>query len=200
RGGVTQPTTTPPHGGEFPRPIKPGGCRGLLIGFESLDRATLRRMHKGFNTMRGGYEVALANLRRHGIRLYATFILGYDDDDETTVRGALEFALRHRFYIVAFNHLTPFPGTPLYARLAQEGRLRFERWWLDPGYRYGMVPFAPGRMSAEAVERACVAARRTFYRWGSILRRSADRVNAGDAFMWSSFFVINYPVRPEVGP
>src|SRR5215472_15491433 len=138
---VSQASINAAHDEEFLRLIKASGCQGLLIGFESLNPDNLRRMHKGFNTMRGGYEVALANLRRHGIRLYATFILGYDDDDETTVRGALEFALRHRFYIVAFNHLTPFPGTPLYARLAREGRLRFERWWLDPGYRYGMVPF-----------------------------------------------------------
>ena len=66
--------------------------------------------------MRGGFEVALANLRRHGIRLYGTFIFGYD------ARHAGELPARPwsspastRFYIAAFNHLTPFPGTPLYA-------------------------------------------------------------------------------------
>ena len=46
-------------------------------------------MHKAFNTMKGGYEVALANLRRHGIRLYVTFILGYDDDDGDTFQETL---------------------------------------------------------------------------------------------------------------
>ena len=42
-------------------------------------------MNKSFNTMNGGYEQALANLRRHGIRLYVTFIFGYDDDNGDTL-------------------------------------------------------------------------------------------------------------------
>ena len=71
--------------------------------------------------MKGGYEQALANLRRHGIRLYVTFILGYDEDNGDTLEETLAFALRHGFYIVAFNHLTPFPGTPLYERLEAGG-------------------------------------------------------------------------------
>ncbi len=44
-------------------------------------------MNKTFNTMRGGYEQALANLRRHGIRVYGTFVFGYDDDTPTFGRG-----------------------------------------------------------------------------------------------------------------
>jgi radical SAM superfamily enzyme YgiQ (UPF0313 family) len=196
---VSQASINAAHDEEFLHLIRASGCQGLLIGFESLNPETLRRMKKGFNTMQGGYEVALANLRRHGIRLYATFILGYDEDDARTVRETLDFALRHRFYMVAFNHLTPFPGTPLYDRLQREGRLVFERWWLDPRYRYGMVPFTPRGMSAEEVERGCLGARRAFYRWASVLRRSLDfQVNARGAFMWANFFVINALMRREV--
>ena len=140
---VSQASINAAHDEEFLRLLKASGCQGLLIGFESLNPDNLARMRKAFNTARGGYEVALANLRRHGIRLYVTFILGYDDDDGDTSRETLAFALRHRFYMVAFNHLTPFPGTPLYERLEREGRLLYDRWWLHPRYRYGMVPFAP---------------------------------------------------------
>ena len=67
-------------------------------------------MNKSFNTMRGGYEAALANLRRHGIRLYGTFIFGYDDDTPDSFAATVDFAEAHGFYIAAFNHLTPFPG------------------------------------------------------------------------------------------
>ncbi|MEO8076835.1 MAG: DUF1015 family protein, partial [Acidobacteriota bacterium] len=48
------------------------------------------------------YEKALENLRRHSIRLYVTFILGYDEDNGDTLNETLAFAERHRFYIVAF--------------------------------------------------------------------------------------------------
>jgi radical SAM superfamily enzyme YgiQ (UPF0313 family) len=149
--------------------------------------------------MNGGYERALANLRRHEIRLYVTFILGYDDDRGDTLQQTLAFAEQHRFYIVAFNHLTPFPGTPLYDRLKSEGRLLFDRWWLDPAYRYGMVPFAPRGMSADDVKMRCIEARQRFYSLRSIVRRSLDfEVNSRSWFMWTHFFSINLLFRSEV--
>lgn len=184
---------------EFLRLIKASGCQGLLIGFETLNPDNLRRMHKSFNLMHGGYEKALENLRRHQIRLYATFILGYDEDGGDTLDETLAFAERHRFYIVAFNHLTPFPGTPLYKRLEHEGRLLYDRWWLHPEYRYGMVPFAPRGLSAEHVKERCIEARQKFYGFKSIIRRGFDRqVNASNWFMWTHFFSINLLFRSEV--
>lgn len=196
---VSQASINAAHDEEFLRLIKASGCQGLLIGFESLNPQNLKRMHKGFNQMKGGYEVALANLRRHGIRLYVTFILGYDDDGVDTFEETLEFAMKHRFYMVAFNHLTPFPGTPLYKRLDDEGRLTYDKWWLDPEYRYGMVPFEPRGMSAEEVRLRCIEARARFYSYPSMLKRSLDfEVNASDFFMWRNFFVINAMMRREV--
>jgi radical SAM superfamily enzyme YgiQ (UPF0313 family) len=196
---VSQASINAAHDEEFLRLIKASGCQGLLIGFESLNPQNLKRMHKGFNQMKGGYEVALANLRRHGIRLYVTFILGYDDDSVDTFEETLEFAMKHRFYMVAFNHLTPFPGTPLYRRLEDEGRLTYDKWWLDPEYRYGMVPFEPRGMSAEEVRLCCIEARARFYSYPSMFKRSLDfEVNASDFFMWRNFFVINAMMRREV--
>jgi radical SAM superfamily enzyme YgiQ (UPF0313 family) len=196
---VSQASINAAHDEEFLRLIKASGCQGLLIGFESLNPENLRRMQKSFNTMKGGYEKALENLRRHRVRLYVTFILGYDEDDGDTFRETLEFALQNQFYIVAFNHLTPFPGTPLYDRLEREGRLLFDRWWMHPDYRYGMVPFAPRGMTAEMVRRRCVEARSAFYGLRSIVSRSLDfKVNSNNFFMWSNFFVINSLMRREV--
>jgi radical SAM superfamily enzyme YgiQ (UPF0313 family) len=196
---VSQASINAAHDEEFLRLVKASGCQGLLIGFESLNEANLKRMQKSFNTMKGGYARALENLRRHGIRLYVTFILGYDDDDGDTTRETLELALRHRFYMVAFNHLTPFPGTPLYDRLRAENRLLYDAWWLHPDYRYGAVPFVPRGMTPEEVERRCVEARASFYSVPSIVRRSLDfRVNSNSLFMWSNFFVINALMRREV--
>ena len=196
---VSQASINAAHDEEFLRLIKASGCQGLLIGFETLNPENLKRMRKSFNMMKGGYEKALENLRRHEIRLYVTFILGYDEDNGDTLRETLEFAERHRFYIVAFNHLTPFPGTPLYKRLEQEGRLLYERWWLDPGYRYGMVPFAPRGITAEQVKQRCIEARQGFYSFRSIFRRGLDfKVNSKNWFMWSHFFSINLLFRSEV--
>jgi radical SAM superfamily enzyme YgiQ (UPF0313 family) len=174
------------------------GCQGVLIGFESLDESQLRQMNKAWNLARGGPQAAMASLRRHGIRVYGTFIFGYDHDDESSFARAVGFAREQGMFIAAFNHLTPFPGTPLYARLERQRRLRFERWWLDPGYRYGMVPFTPARMPAEELERRCIAARRAFYGWDSILARARQRVNRRDPWMLANFLAINAMHRADV--
>lgn len=195
---VTQMSINAAHDEEFLSLLRASGCQGVLIGFESLDPQTLERMKKSFNLMRGGYEPALRNLRRHGIRVYATFVFGYDADTPETVRESVRFAKRHRFYITAFNHLTPFPGTPLYARLEQEGRLTFPNWWLDETYSYNQIPFRPLGMSAEALQASCVEARRSFYSIRSIARRAFDDVNRADFFMFRSFFLINGMHRAEI--
>ncbi len=195
---VSQASINAAHDEEFLDLIKRSGCEGLLIGFESLNPANLKAMDKGFNTMKGGFEVALANLRRYGLKLYLTFVFGYDEDTVASFAETVAFAREHQIYIGAFNHLTPFPGTPLYHRLAAEGRLLYDAWWLHPEYRYNMIPFQPKRMSPEELQRGCLEARRAFYAWPSILRRSLEPVNRPDFFMFWNFYLINWMIRGEV--
>ncbi|MFZ2268288.1 MAG: radical SAM protein [Azonexus sp.] len=193
---ITQISINAAHDEAFVAAMAQAGCRGVLIGFESLDADNLRAMNKRFNTMKTGYAGALANLRRHGIGVYGTFVFGYQNDTAASFDEAVDFALEQKMYLAAFNHLTPFPGTPLYTRLQAEGRLRFDAWWLDRRYRYNDLPFVPERLAPEAVTAGCVAARRRFYAWPNILRRSLG--NARDAFMWRNFFPINAMHRNEV--
>ena len=171
--------------------MRRSGCQGLLVGFESLDPKTLKQMNKGFNMMRGGPSEALANFRRHGLRIYGTFIFGYDHDTPETFASTVEFAKKQGLAIAAFNHITPFPGTPLYQRMEQEGRLLFDAWWLDDRYRYNMIPFRPKQTSAEELADLCVKARRDFYSWPSIFRRVTHRVNYRSPWMLLNFVMIN---------
>ncbi|HWI60925.1 MAG TPA: radical SAM protein [Symbiobacteriaceae bacterium] len=196
---VSQGSIDTAHDEEFLQLLKESGCQALLIGFESLNPENLKKMHKGFNTMNGGFEVALANLRRYGIKLYPTFLIGYDEDRDDTAAETLAFAMRHKFFISAFNHLLPFPGTPLYKRLEEEGRLLYDKWWLDDSYRYGMAPLAPLHMTAEAVRERCYEARRKFYSLGSIFRRGWDAVNCGSFYWLFYFWFINLLMRGEAG-
>jgi len=193
---ITQMSINAAHDEDFLDALRRAGCRGVLIGFESLDEANLRLMHKRFNTMRGGYRQALANLRRHGLFVYGTFIFGYEYDTPQSFDQAVDFATEEGMYIAAFNHLTPFPGTPLYQRLEKERRLRFNAWWLDPAYRYNTLPFVPKSLMPEEVTAGCVAARRRFYAWCSIVRRSAHHWR--DAYVFRNFFLVNAMHRNEI--
>lgn len=171
--------------------MKRSGCQGVLVGFESLDRSTLKAMNKGFNMMRGGPVEAIANFQRHGLRLYGTFIFGNDGDTEETFHKTLQFALDHGLFIAAFNHITPFPGTPLYGRLQSEGRLLYDKWWLDENYRYGDVPFAPLNISPGDLSRFCIESRRAFYSWKGIYQRMLHAVNHRDPWMLANYLAIN---------
>jgi radical SAM superfamily enzyme YgiQ (UPF0313 family) len=195
---VSQSSINAAHDEEFLDLLVRSGCQGVLIGFESLNPANLKDMNKSFNTMRGGFEKALGNLQRHRIRVYGTFIFGYDRDTPESFQETVRFAREHALYIAAFNHLTPFPGTPLYRRLEAEGRLLYEAWWLDERYSYNRIPFQPGGMDPESLQRHCIAARREFYSWPSIMRRGFDRVNRSDWFMWRNFYLINAMHRTDV--
>jgi len=175
------------------------GCKGVLIGFESLDEANLQQMGKGINRAGLDYDRAMAALGRHSIRVYGTFVFGYDQDTEASFETALEFSLRHGFYLCGFNHLTPMPGTPLYARLEREGRLRFERWWLDDDYTYNAIPFHPARMDHEALHQACLRARRRFYGLPGTLRRALHSVNRSDWSLALHFLPVNLMHLAEIG-
>jgi radical SAM superfamily enzyme YgiQ (UPF0313 family) len=195
---VTQMSITAAHDDALLAKLAASGCQGVLIGFESLDPAVLRAMRKTFNTMKGGFPAALAKLRRHGIRVYGTFVFGYDADRPEAFDEAAEFAIAHRFYLAAFNHLTPFPGTPLYARLKREGRLLYDKWWLDPAYRYNDLPFRPEALTAEQVREGCLRARARFYSLPQMMTRGFDPVNRASSFMFRNFFAINAMHRREI--
>ncbi len=195
---VAQMSINAAHDEEFLALLVQAGCKGVLIGFESLDEANLKLMRKRFNTMKGGYTEALKNLQRHRIPVYATFIFGYEHDTRQSFDRAVAFAIENRFYITAFNHLTPFPGTPLYEKLRRQGALRYQAWWLDDRYRYNEVPFKPAQLAPEEVTRLCVAARRRFYSWPSILSRCLSASNRSDLFMLAQYFPINLLHHREV--
>lgn len=184
---------------EFLKLLKASGCQGLLVGFESLEPTVLGSMGKSFNVAKGGYGPAIAQFRKHGIRLYGTFIIGYDGDSEATVHRALNFALEQQFFLAAFNHLTPFPNTPLYHQLEEEKRLTYGRWWLSETYRYGEIPFDPIGLDRKTIQHLCHWARGQFYGLSGLLKRAqAVSWNLRSPFMTWQFFAINHLMGRDV--
>jgi radical SAM superfamily enzyme YgiQ (UPF0313 family) len=189
---ITQMSINAAHDEEFLSLLSRSGCAGVLIGFESLNPDNLLLMNKRFNMMKSGYEGAMRNLHKFNIRVYATFIFGYDHDTSESFDESVDFAIAQRFYIAAFNHLTPFPGTPLYKRLKLEGRLQYDAWWLDERYRYNDVPFQTRLLDPQEITRLCVQSRKRFYSFSSIIKRGLSATNRNDNFMFRHFFPINF--------
>jgi radical SAM superfamily enzyme YgiQ (UPF0313 family) len=182
------------HDPELLELIVRSGCRCLLIGFESLQPANLREMGKPINEARGGIGPAVAALRRAGVPVYGTFVFGCDADRPEDFGRTVAFTVENGFLLAAFAHLMPFPGTALYRRLAAEGRLLREEWWLDPRYCYNTVAFRPRHFSPDELRQCCLAARRRFFSWPNMLRRSAA---AGSK--QRDFWTVNLLHRGELG-
>lgn len=175
------------------------GCRGLLIGMESLEPANLRDMAKDWNLTGGSYSESLRRFREHGLAVYGTFVFGYDHDDWQVVQRSVDFAREQKLFLAAFNHLVPFPGTPLYRRLKQQGRLLKPRWWLDPESRVGEVTFQPRKMGPRELEALCLDARRQFYGWGSMWDRLRERAaNASSLLMTGVYLGLNLQAHFDI--
>jgi radical SAM superfamily enzyme YgiQ (UPF0313 family) len=168
--------------------MEKSGCAVALIGFESLDERNLRQMKKGWNLRCGDYAVSIKKIQDHGIMIYGTFVIGYDGDDQKVFDKNVDFALRSNFYLANFNPLTPMPGAKLYNRLLSEGRLIYDRWWLNKNYRYGQATFHPRGMTADELTEGCFRARRQFYQFGSMCRRAWNTGTKRPDFNHQSFF------------
>ena len=106
--------------------MRDAGCRQILIGFESpsiasLDGVELRSNWKARRTDR--YLRAVEAIQRHGIAVNGCFILGLDGDGPDCFENVFRFVEESGLCDVQITYLTPFPGTPLWNRLNEEGRL-----------------------------------------------------------------------------
>jgi radical SAM superfamily enzyme YgiQ (UPF0313 family) len=62
-------------------------------------------------------------LRRHGIKLLGSTIVGLDHHTPENIVGELEHAIAHNTDFHQFMLYTPVPGTPLHKRMSAEGRM-----------------------------------------------------------------------------
>jgi len=172
------------------------GCQGVLIGFESLNADNLKKMGKSMLTSEAEIEAAIRKIHHSGLRIYATFLFGYDPDQPGDFDHVLDLCIRTKIFMVGFNHLTPFPGTRLYQRLEKEGRLRYEKWWLADDYTYGQIPFE-STIAFETIEKECRRIRYKFYGLRSMLYRLTNRTNINSFVMFSMYLTINTMLRKD---
>ncbi len=150
--------------------MKRAGCILVLMGFESLNPESLGEMHKAANTA-ADYEDVIRRIYRHRMLIYGTFVLGCDGDRNDVFERTYEFAVRNKIAVTNFNPLIPMPGTKVYTRMEEQGRLLYKKWWLSDRYRYGETAYRPMHMHPEELQRGCLKIRTNFYSAGCILKR-----------------------------
>ncbi len=146
------------------------GCKALFIGFESVDVETVRRAGKKQNKP-GKYAEVVRMLSDHGIAVWGSFVFGLDEDTRDAFDRTVDFCVESKLTMALFAILTPYPGTRLYKRLKEEGRLSRDRWWLAQDHDRAMPFYEPKNLSRDELRAGWVRAWRSMYSYGSIVKR-----------------------------
>lgn len=160
--------------------MRAAGCKQVLLGLEAPTAQGTRGLELKTDFKRRSaprVPALVANIQRHGIRVNGCFILGLDGQTPDVFDAVETCARDLNLFDVQVTLQTPFPGTPLYDRLAAQGRLLEPDAW----QRCTLfdLTYVPDPMSAEQLVsgfRGLV--RRLYSRDATARRRAAFRAVA----------------------
>jgi radical SAM superfamily enzyme YgiQ (UPF0313 family) len=158
------------------------GCTALFLGFETLSPKTLASVGKRVNRPENYLDVVKA-IHDHGIGIDGSFVFGFDTDDEGVFDRTLEFVLKAKLEVVYFSILTPYPGTRLHRRLADEGRILTRDWSL---YDANHVVYRPKTLTEDQLLSGYYRVLKDAYSIPSIFKRLWGTT------AWKNFF---YPMN-----
>ncbi|NTW57425.1 MAG: radical SAM protein [Chlorobiaceae bacterium] len=120
-----QATTTLGQQDELLETFARSGCCALLVGIESIEPKS-RSAHRKNQNRVSELAGSIRNIRSAGISLYGSFIYGLDGDTLETPAAILDFIGETKLDVPGINILRPIPGTKVFDRLRDEGRLLFD--------------------------------------------------------------------------
>ncbi|MDF9828294.1 radical SAM superfamily enzyme YgiQ (UPF0313 family) [Ereboglobus sp. PH5-10] len=144
------------------------GLRSLFVGFETFSPANLAQGNKHQN-LEKDYVAAANRLHALGIMINGSFVFGLDEDDEDVFTRTVDWGVKNSITTATYHILTPYPGTRLYDRMEQEGRILTRNWDL---YDTRNVVFKTANLTAEQLKQGYDKAYRDFYSWRNIFKSS----------------------------
>lgn len=160
-------TTAIGHNDELLSVFRKSGCKGLLLGFESVNQETQKDINKGVNSV-NEYEWIMNKLHDHGILVMGCFAFGSDEDGKDVFRRTAELCLNARIDLPRFSIITPFPGTAFYDELKEQDRITETDWAL---YDVEHVVYRPKNMTKQELLSGIEEAWKLCYSWKAIFKR-----------------------------
>lgn len=142
------------------------GCQSLFIGFESINNTALRNVNKDNQFEK--YEKLIQAIHSRGIMINASLVFGLDGDGPEVFVSTLEWLEKNHIETMTAHILTPYPGTALYRRMNESGRITDYNL---SKYNTAHVVFKPLGMTAEELYNGYLRMYRKFYSFRSIIRR-----------------------------
>lgn len=159
-------TTEIGHDDELLQVFKKSGCKGLLIGFESVNQETQKSIHKG--NMVHEYKELMEKLHRLGIMVMGCFAFGSDEDNLDVFKRTVDLCVEAKIDLPRFSIITPFPESEFYQELESQGRI-VERDWAM--YDVEHCVYMPKNMTKEELEAGIAWAWKETYSWKNIFKR-----------------------------
>jgi radical SAM superfamily enzyme YgiQ (UPF0313 family) len=142
------------------------GCAALFFGIESVSPSSLTGMKKSLKSIEETEE-AIKSIQDNGIAFHPSIILGFDTDTKAIFDDTLEFLARTKLPTMALHVLTPYPGTRIYQRFKDQGRIISQDW---SHYDHSTVVFQPKNMTPQELAEGHYYVQSEFYSFSSILR------------------------------
>jgi len=143
------------------------GCRSMLIGFETLNPDNLKSVNKTFNKI-DKYKDLIKMLKDNGIAPEATMMVGLDNDDTSIIERTIDFLLENGIIFFRISILTPYPGTKIYQKLNDEGRILVRDW---SKYDVTHTVFQPAKMTPEELTESIWKIYNKTYSYAGICKR-----------------------------
>lgn len=153
---------------EMLQAARESGCRGFLIGLESMNSQSLKGVAKRFNDT-DKYKEIIDNIHKYGIAVNGCFVMGFDSDTEEELTALPERVEKLGLDMCRFAILTPYPGTPLFKNLKKQGRILTEDW---SQYTQNNAVFKPANFTPERLEELYRQVWRKAYTWRRVLKRT----------------------------
>ncbi len=105
------------------------GMVGVFLGLESISEDTLGEgVGKVKQRMRANYENAIKRLHNRGVNVIGGLIFGFDFEEEGSYAETVKWAIANKLDGAQFTVLTPLPGTDLFERMKESGRIITFDW------------------------------------------------------------------------
>jgi radical SAM superfamily enzyme YgiQ (UPF0313 family) len=133
--------------------IHDAGCAQVLIGLESPTSDGVSGVELRHDWKKGraaSYREAIDRIQSAGITVNGCFVLGLDTDGPEVFDAVAEFVEDSGLAEVQITVQTPLPGSALYDRLKDEGRLLYDGEW--ERFTLFDVTFEPKGMAVAALE------------------------------------------------
>jgi len=143
------------------------GCKGLLIGFETIDQNALNEVGKNFSVVEEYIDVC-KKLHDRGISINGTFIFGMDSHNKDIFKKTVDFVQENAIELPRYAIYTPFPGTAAFTKLESQNRILTKNWSL---YDVQHVVFEPNQMSAKELFDGSIWAWEETYSLKNIIER-----------------------------